>query len=96
MKKSKILLPLALLGLVFGMAACNNGGEQGGDQKEGEQQQSSTPIETDPAKQEKINITSPDGKKSILFGETLQLSADQEGVTWESSKPEVATMSATG
>ena len=102
MKKSKILLPLALLGLVFGMAACNSGGEQGGNQKEGEQQQSAdAPIETDPAKQEKINITSADGKKSILFGETLQLTAKigenvLEGVTWESAKPDIATVSAAG
>lgn len=95
MKKSKILLPLALLGMVFGMVACNsNNGNEGGNQQGGDQ--SNTPVETDPAKQEKINITSPDGKKSILFGETLQLSADQEGVSWESSKPEVATISATG
>ena len=97
MKKSKILLPLAFLGMVFGVAACNNANANEGAKSGGEQQQQSAgPVETDPAKQEKINITSPDGKKAILFGETLQLSADQEGVAWESSKPEVATVSATG
>lgn len=94
MKKSKILLPLALLGMVFGMVACN---QPSGESKASiDEPQSQASIETDPAKQEKINITAPEGKKSIMYGETLQLSADQEGVTWESSKPEVATVDANG
>ena len=94
MKKSKILLPLALLGMVFGVAACNQTTDESkADQNEPQSQAS---IETDPAKQVKINITAPEGKKSILYGETLQLSADQEGVAWESSKPEVATIDANG
>ena len=97
MKKSKILLPLALLGLVFGMAACNtnNGGQQGGEQQS-EQQQSQTPVETDPAKQVKINITAEGDKTKLIYPDTVQLSADQEGVMWESAKPEIATVSETG
>ena len=49
MKKTKILLPLALLGMVFGVAACN----PASDAPKGDQsgQESQAPVETDPAKQ---------------------------------------------
>ena len=33
-----------------------------------------------------------DGKTSLLVGETVQLNADQQGVTWESSDPLVASV----
>ena len=94
MKKSKILLPLALLGMVFGVAACNPArnapkGDQSG-------QQSQTPVETDPAKQVKINITAENDKTKLIYPDTVQLRADQEGVRWESAKPEIATVSETG
>ena len=94
MKKSKILLPLALLGMVFGMAACNPAkvapkGDQSG-------QESQAPVETDPAKQVKINITAENDKTKLIYPDTVQLRADQEGVRWESAKPEIATVSETG
>ena len=94
MKKSKILLPLALLGMVFGVAACNPArnapkGDQSG-------QESQAPVETDPAKQVKINITAENDKTKLIYPDTVQLRADQEGVRWESAKPEIATVSETG
>ncbi len=89
MKKSKILLPLALLGLVFGVAACN-----GGEKKEGGEDTPTSQVT--PGKEEKITITAKDDKKTLILGETVQLTASVEGVTWESKKPEVATVDANG
>lgn len=89
MKKSKILLPLALLGLVFGVAACN-----GGEKKEGGEDTPASQVT--PGKEEKITVTAKDDKKTLILGETVQLIASVEGVTWESKKPEVATVDANG
>lgn len=89
MKKSKILLPLALLGLVFGVAACN-----GGEKKEGGEDTPTSQVT--PGKEEKITITAKDDKKTLILGETVQLTASVDGVTWESKKPEVATVDANG
>lgn len=85
MKKGKKLFSMiAFSALVcFGVASC--GGSSG------EQSQESTS-----AKQEKITVTAADGKTSLILGQTVQLTASIEGVTWESSKPEVATVSETG
>ena len=98
MKGRKLFIPFAafILALSMGLAACGNSGNpsQGG----GDQSQDSG---TTSAKQEKITVEAEGGKKSLILGETVQLSAkvgDQalDGVTWESAKPEVATVSATG
>ena len=89
MKKTKIFLPLLAAGLVLGMglAACNNTpGQSGGDQSQ--PQSSST--------QPKITVTAAEGKKTLIIGETVQLSADVEGVTWESGDAKVATVDETG
>ena len=98
MKKSKFILPITAFALLLsmGLAACNNnnGDEQGGDQS-GEPQQSEPAGESTPA-EVKIKITAADNKTKLTYPETVQLNADQDGVTWESSKPEVATISATG
>ena len=83
MKKSKILLPLALLGLVFGMAACNGGTNQGGGS--GSQQSSQ-------AAQEKITVTAAEGKTKLILGEKVQLTASVPGASWESKDPKVATV----
>ena len=50
------------------------------------------------SKQEQVKITSPDGKTSasVVIGGTIQLTADKDGVTWETSKADIATVSATG
>ena len=101
MKKRRFILPLTAFALLlsFGLAACanaNSGNEGGGESKPAESADVTPTTSEKPAQQVKINITSPDGKKAILYGETLQLSADQDGVTWESAKPDVATVSNTG
>lgn len=90
MKGKKHILPLAALALVLsmGMVACGggNGGEEskpaGGD--------------TSQAVQEKISITAAEGKTKLIFGEKVQLTASVEGVTWTSTKPEIATVDANG
>lgn len=89
MKKTKIFVPLLAAGLVLGMglAACNNTpANSGGDQ-------SQTPSSS---VQQKITVTAAEGKRTLIIGETVQLSADVEGVTWESGDVKVATVDATG
>lgn len=87
MKKNKLLHALVAFSLMlgFGLAACNGGGN--GDNSS---QQSSQ------AAQEKITITAEGGKKTLILGETVKLTASVEGVTWESKSPEVATVDQTG
>ena len=87
--KRKFILPVTVFALLlsFGLAACGGGGGEGGG--ESKTQQSS-------AKQEKINVTAEGGKNKLILGETVQLSADQQGVAWSSSKPEVASVSDSG
>ena len=94
MKTRKFLLPLTAFALLlsFGLAACGNSGEQGG--QSGDQSQ-------EPAKQEKISVSAEGDKKNLILGETVQLYAkvgDQalEGVSWESKDATVASVSATG
>lgn len=88
MKKTNILLPLAMLALLFGVAACGN--NQGGEEsKPGEQSQV-------PGKEEKIKIEAEGGKTKLILGESVQLTASVDGVAWESSDAAVATVSATG
>ena len=86
--KKKLLRSLVAFSLLlgFGLIACNNGSGEGGD---GSQQSSS-------AAQEKITITAADGKTKLILGETVQLTASVDGVTWESKNAEVASVSATG
>ena len=99
MKKKGLILPLTVFAMLLSLslAGCNNSNGDG-DSVEQETPSSQPASEDKPssAKLEKINITSEGNVKSILYGQTLQLNADQEGVTWESSKPEIATVSQTG
>ena len=96
MKKSKFLLPLTAFALLlsFGLAACGNSGSQGGGDQSGQQQGESQ-------KQEKISIEAKDGKKNLILGETVQLTAKVgeaalEGVSWESKNADVASVDAKG
>lgn len=87
MKTKKALLPVlasALL-LTMGLAACNN----------------STPASnpgssSGEAEEVKIEITSEGGKKEIQVGETLQLTASVEGVTWSTKSADIVSVSETG
>ena len=101
MKKKGLILPLTVFGMLLSLslAGCNNNNGGGDGDKSGEETPASQPASEDKpssAKLEKINITSEGNVKSILYGQTLQLNADQEGVAWESAKPEIATVSQTG
>ena len=96
MKGRKLLIPIAtfVLALSMGLAACGNAGNQsegGGGNSQSEP----------PAKQEKISVEAEGGKKSLILGEKVQLTAKVgdavlEGVTWESAKPEIASVDANG
>ena len=96
MKGRKLLIPIAtfVLALSMGLAACGNSGDQsqgGGDNSQSEP----------PAKQEKISVEAEGGKKSLILGEKVQLTAKVgdavlEGVTWESAKPDIASVDANG
>ena len=89
MKTKKALLPVlasALL-LTMGLAACNTtpGGNTSGAG------QSSSEVE-----EVKIEITSEGNKKEIQVGETLQLTASVEGVSWSTKNTEIISVSETG
>ena len=88
MKKTRILLPLAMLGLLFGVAAC--GGSPSNDQDQSGQQSQV------PGKEEKIKIEAEGGKTKLILGQSVQLTASVQGVAWASSDAIVATVSATG
>ena len=92
MKAKKALLPIfasALL-LTLGLTACGN------KPAESKPAGDSTPAQTSEEEEVKINITSEGGKKEIIVGETLQLTADQEGVTWGTRNTEIVSVSETG
>ena len=88
MKKMKVLLPFAVVGLMLSLCACgsNNGGESG---------QSTTPSV---APQPKVTVKTADDKTSLtlVVGENGQLKASEEGVTWASNNEKVASVDQTG
>ena len=100
MKKRKALFPLIALSIVtaFGLVACNNGGgeNKSNKEKESNQQVQSSGEDTSEGELEEIKITAADNKTEIFVGETVQLSASVEGVTWKSRATSVATVSETG
>ena len=79
-RRSRLILPLAAFSLLFSFAAVACGNNN--------QQQSGN--------EEKITITAEGNKRALILGETVQLTASVEGVTWSSSDEAVATISATG
>lgn len=88
MRKKKILLPFASLALLLGVGLTGCGEKStNGDDNKGKDEVTAV---------EKITITAEGNKKSLILGETVKLTASQEGVTWTSSKPEVATIDANG
>ena len=99
MKTKKIFLSVALLGLVFGMAAC--GGNQEGNKTSAGGSGDASQQSAQTSQQDKITVTAAEGKNKLLRDETVQLTAKVgdtvlEGVSWESSKPEIASVSNTG
>ena len=81
-RRSRLILPLAAFSLLFSVAvtACGGGNNN--------QQQSGT--------EEKITITAEGNKKALILGESVQLTASINGVTWSSSDEAVATVSPSG
>lgn len=95
MKKKNLILPFTTLALLFsvGLAACTGpGNSQGGGSESG----SGAPVSQSSAAQQKIKVTAADGKTSLYLGQTVQLAADVEGVSWESAKPDIASVSNSG
>ena len=84
MKIMKGFFPVAVLGLLFTLGACNGpaNGKTSGSTTSSAQQLP------------KIKVTTADDKTSLtlIVGETGQLKADQEGVTWASANTAVATV----
>ena len=80
MRKNKFLVALAALTLLFGAGLTACGNNGDNNQSE----------------QEKITITAAEGKKTLVLGESVQLTASVDGVTWSSSEVTVATVSASG
>ena len=85
--KKKFVLPLAALSLMVGLAGCQREGDVSDTNGSGTSTAASS-------KQEQVKITSPDGKTSasVVIGNTIQLTADKEGVTWSSSNESIATV----
>ena len=87
MKFKKGLGALAVL-LALTMVACNGGGNPS-DAPKSNSQQSTSAL---PA----IKVTAADNKKTLEVGETVKLTSDVEGVTWESAATAVATVDGEG
>ena len=79
---------LAVL-LALAVTACNNTPKSSEGSK-------SQPASSSVPAQQKITITAAENKKTLIVGETVQLSADVEGVKWESSDAAVATVADNG
>ena len=89
MKSKKVFLPLLAVSLLttLGLSACGASNDNG---KSGETGISSEIEEV------QIKITAEDDKKDLVVGETVQLHADQEGVTWSTRNEDVVSVSETG
>ena len=86
--KKKIFLPMMAATLLFGMGlvACN---------KPAESTKQPTTSSVVPAKP-KINVSAAGDKKTLEIDEEVQLTADQNDVTWKSSDEKVATVDGSG
>ena len=87
--KKKIFLPMIAATLLFGMglSACNKPADDSSKQP--------TTSSVVPAKP-KINVTAAGDKKTLEIDEEVQLTADQNDVTWKSSDEKIATVDNTG
>lgn len=85
MKKSRTFFQMVVFSALvcFGVSACGGGG--GGNNSQAS------------SRQERINVSVAEGgSSSLILGQTVQLKSSVEGVTWESSKTDVATVDANG
>ena len=94
MKKRKLILPSIVLAVMaaFGLAAC--GGSTPAQQSSGGENSQSQPAgsESSEVSLGEITITAAGNKTDLLVGETVQLTASVEGVTWKSRATTVATV----
>ena len=93
MKKRKLILPSIALAVMaaFGLAAC--GGSTPAQSSGGENSQSQPAgSESSEVSLGEITITAAGNKTDLLVGETVQLTASVEGVTWKSRATTVATV----
>ena len=87
MKGKRFILPITVFALLlsFGLSACNGGDNGGGN----------TPKSSQTA-QQSIKITAADNKTKLILGETVQLTASIEGVSWSTSDAAIAEVSPAG
>jgi len=85
MKMKKVFSACALL-LALTVVACS-----GGSKEPAKSSSSNAPASTT-SQQQKIKITAADNKKEIEIAGTVNLTADVEGVTWETSDAKIATV----
>lgn len=90
MKKKSFILPFTICAMLLsvGLAACTSEKPVGSGSEE--------PPVTSSSQQQKIKVTAADGKTTLYLGQTVQLTADQDDVSWTSAKPEIASVSAGG
>ena len=93
MMKNKLLRSLVAFSLLLGLGLAGCGGNQQNNGGEGGEQSQS---QSGSGQQERITITAAENKKSIMYGETLQLTASVSGVTWSSNKTDIATVDQNG
>ena len=91
--KKKFVLPLAALSLMVGLAGCDKGGPVTPDAS-GSAGASTSKSTAASSKMEQIKVTNAEGKTSasVVIGNTIQLTADKDGVTWTSSNESIATV----
>ena len=91
--KKKFVLPLAALSLMVGLAGCDKGGPVTPDAS-GSAGASTSKSTAASSKMEQIKVTNAEGKTSasVVVGNTIQLTADKDGVTWTSSNESIATV----
>lgn len=85
MKKGRTFFQMVVFSALvcFGVSACGGGG--GGNNSQVS------------SRQERINVSVAEGgSSSLILGQKVQLKSSVEGVTWESSKTDVATVDANG
>ena len=96
MKRKTFLLPVTVFAALIslGLSACNNAEQPANQPADNSTQQSANSQQQ--GAEEKITITAAGDKTKLMYGETVQLTASVGGVSWESSKPEIASVSADG
>ena len=95
MKMKKAFGALAVL-LALTVVACGGGNNSQSAAPSGSKSASSAPSSSSSSAQPKITVTAADSKTEVEVGQTLQLSSDVAGVTWESSAVAVATVNGEG